>query len=327
MLFKDPEYREWVEPESFYDYSSDVFYENEKNIYTDAEGFTIEAMKAPVWHGISAIGLKIRTAHETLVFSSDTNHNRELWEQLYKEKRPQRLGMEQDTFESASVIHGDINDYIERAWSEQRYREAIDAFQGAVVIHDISARNSVVHTDYDKLPKTVLKKEQVILTHGPDRMTSSWALGDTEKTYRIMGTSFAEVVGNELCKIDADIYHKEAGRYYAGYRNERGRHTVYEKNGLLGLTAQKIPDSSQVLFRVDLYEDIGGRYYPALEDENAQYTRRIDGKVELVEFTAGGSNGKVIEPIRRSVNPFCARYDRAACRDAKTMDTHGSGNA
>ncbi len=301
MLFRDPELREWVEPESFYDFSSDVFYETEKNRYVDPEGFTIEALKAPVWHGISAMGIVVRTTHETLVFTSDTNHNKGLWEQLAREKRPQLLGMAEDAFASASVIHGDINDYIERTWSEQRYREAVRAFRDGIVIHDVSSRNSVVHTDYDKLSKTVLRREKVILTHSPDKITSAWTLGDTEKTFRIKGEEFFEVVGSELCRMDADIYHREAGKYFAGYRNERGSHSICEKNGLLALTAGDIPPGAKLLFRVDLYEDIGGKYYPALKDEHARYVRRPDGRVEVHAFTRDGSSGSVVEPIPRSL--------------------------
>lgn len=299
MLFRDPEYREWVEPESFYDFSSGVFYEDEKNIFSDASGFTIEALKAPVWHGISAMGIRIRTGNETLVFSSDTNHNRALWEELYREKRPQRLAMTRREFEAAAVIRGDINDYIERAWSEERYRTAVEAFRDAVVIHDISALGSVVHTDYETLGRTVLRKDRVILTHSPDRITSEWVLGDTGKTFLIRGSSFFEVVGEKLFRMDAAIYHKESGRYFAGYRNDSGRHMVYEKNGLLGIASGDVPQGTQSLYRVDLYEDIGAGYYPALEIENARYALRPDGQVEHVTITPEGSNGRVIPPIKR----------------------------
>ena len=36
------------------------------------------------------------------------------------------------------------------------------------------AENSIVHTDYEKLHNTVLKKDRTILTHGPDRFVSEW---------------------------------------------------------------------------------------------------------------------------------------------------------
>lgn len=176
LLFKDPHYNEWVEPESFYPFSSEVFYERDKNIFRDPEGFTIEAINAPVWHGIPAIGLKFQTDTESLIFSSDTVHDVELWKQLYSEKRPQRSSLTKKEFDAASVICGDINDYIERTWSKERFQDAVNAFKEAVVIHDIAVRNSAVHTDYRKLKNTTLQKDKTILTHSPDTMTSHWVL-------------------------------------------------------------------------------------------------------------------------------------------------------
>ncbi len=298
MLFKDPVYREWVEPESFYPFSSPVFYEDDKNIYRAPEGFAIEAVKAPVWHGIPCTAIKISTGGETLIFSSDTVHDKDLWRQLYTEKRPQRLRMPKKEFESAAVIHGDINDYIERVWSEERYMEASTAFNDAVVIHDVSAGNSTVHTDYEKLDRTFLEKDYVLLTHSLDRITSEWALCDREKVFRIRGRSFFEVVGDELYPMNADIYHKEAGRYYVGYRSEEGRYTVYEKGGLLGLCRAEEDAPGRVLYRVEMYEDISGRYLPKLEDKDSFYMERPDGRTELVEFTDEGSRGRIVEDLR-----------------------------
>ena len=298
MLFKDPDRKEWVEPESFYPFSSNVFYEEDRNIYRDEEGFTIEAIKAPVWHGIPAIGVKIKTDGETLVFTSDTVNDKELWKQLCTEKRPQRLNMSDKEFASATVIYGDINDYIERIWSEERYREALTAFNDAIVIHDVAIRATAVHTDYRTFKDTMLRKERVILTHGPDRLTSEWVLCDTEKRFKIKGKRFFEIVGDELFPMDADIYHKEAGKFYVGYRNGEGRYTVYEKGGLLKLSAEERPELGTPLYRIDLYEDISGKYFPKTEDRNAMYLKRGDGRVELIEFTDEGSRGRIVEDHR-----------------------------
>ncbi len=298
MLFKDPDYREWVEPEGFYPFSSSVFYEEDRNIYNVPEGFTIEAIKAPVWHGIPCIGIKITTDGETLVFSSDTVHDKDLWKQLYTEKMIQRLKMSEKEFESAAVIYGDINDYIERVWSEERYRDASNAFNDAVVIHDISAGNSIVHTDYEKLNSTFLKKDMVMLTHSLDRITSEWVLCDAGKTFRIKGKRFFEIVGDELYPMNADIYYKEAGKYYAGYRNEEGRYTVYEKDGLLRLSTKQGSEPGTPIYKVDMYEDISGKYFPKLEEKNAMYLERGDGRIELIEFTEEGSRGRIIEDYR-----------------------------
>ena len=301
LLFKDPRYGEWIEPESFYPFSSPVFYEEDSNILRDEEGFTIEALKAPVWHGITGIGIKIRTATETLVFSSDTAHDRELWKLLHKEKRAQRLSVSREEFESSSLLHGDINHFIERIWSEERYREAVNAFQDAIVIHDISLGNSVVHTNYEALHKTSLNRSSVILTHSPDRITSEWVLCRAEKTFMIKGNSFSEIVGDRMYPMNADVYHKEAGRYFVGYKNKYGRYLVYEKSGTLGIAAEEEIEGSvpgKPLYRVDLYEDISGKYFPKIERSDCMYLERKDGRVELVEFHDKGSKGSIVEDRR-----------------------------
>lgn len=300
MLFKDPDYGEWIEPESFYPFSSSVFYEDDRNIYAGAEGFTIEAIKAPVWHGITGIGIVVRTDEEIAVFSSDTAHDTGLWKTLCTEKRARRSDMSEKEFASATVLYGDINDYIERAWSEERYRDALGAFREGIVVHNISVGNSVVHTNYEALKKTCLEKKRVILTHSPDMITSEWVLSRAEKTFRIKGDRFYEVVGDRLFPMNADIYHKESGRYFVGYRNELGRYAVHENNGRLGLFHGERPDTARgrLLYHVDIYEDISGKYFPRTEDPDSLYLERKDGKVELIRFTEKGSTGIVAEDHR-----------------------------
>ncbi len=308
MLFKDPHYKEWVEPNSFYPFSSEIFYEENKNIYRDEEeGFTIEAVKEHAWHGVPVIGVKIRTGEDVLIFSSDTIRDVNLWKDLFAEKHPQKLVMSQKEFESASVLYGDINDYIERSWSEERYNEAVLAFENAIVIHDVCTEPSAVHTDY-RLLRGSLHKERVMLTHSPDRITSEWALCDRDKSFKIKGKKFFEVVEEKLYPMNADIYHKADAKYWVGYRNEKGNYTVYDQDGLLSLSKGKERDCGTPLFSVDMYEDISGKYFPILEDKNCMYRKRSDGKVEAVEFTENGSTGRVVESHRdrlkdRSVNP------------------------
>lgn len=301
MLFRDPDYKEWIEPESFYSFSSNTFYEENMNVFKNPEGFTIEAIKAPVWHGVTGIGIKIKTDTETVIFSSDTAHDIELWKQLYTEKRPRRINMTEKEFESVSVIYGDINDYIERIWSEERFNEAINTFNEVIVIHDISVKNSIVHTDYEKLNRTTLKKEMVLLTHSPDKITSEWALCKAEKKFKIRGSKFYEVVGDKLYEMNADIYHKEGGKYYVGYKNEKGKYTVYEKDGLLRFNSEDGSDPGTPLYKVDLYEDLSGRYFPKVENNNAVYIERSEGKVELIEFNDTGSTGKIVENLRDKI--------------------------
>jgi hypothetical protein len=298
LLFKDPEYNEWIEPESFYGYNSTVFYEPERNSYRSDEGFTIEAVKAPVWHGVPSIGLRFSIGGEALVFSADTAHDTELWHRLATERLSPARPLSGRDFDATEIIHGDINDYIERAWSEERYQEALVAFAGAAVIHDVSAQRSVVHTDYGALGRTVLEKEQTILTHSPDRMTSEWALSQAGKTFLVKGNRFLEQVGDRLYPLNADVYHKEHGRFFAGFRNPEGVTGVFEKNGLLSVEGDGTPDKGELVYRVDMFEDIAGGYYPRLDRDNAEYRERRGGRVELVEYSEDGSSGRVVESCR-----------------------------
>ena len=302
MLFKDPVYKEWVEPESFYSFSSNIFYEDNKNVYTDNEGVTIEAVNAHMWHGITGTGIKVKTGNETLVFSSDTINNKDLWGQLKTEKREQRYGMSKKEFENARVIYDDINNYIERTWSEEHYSEAIALFDDLFVVHDISVKDSIVHTKYEKLDNSTLKKEKSILTHSPDRITSEWLLSDADKTFKIVGDSLYDVVDGGLYTMNADVYHKEGGDYHVGYKNKDGKYTVYEKDGLLRLSADEDSETlGKPLYKVDVYVDISGKYFPKIEDDDLMYLERRDGKVELVRFTEDGSRGEIVEDQRKKL--------------------------
>ncbi len=203
--------------------------------------------------------------------------------------------MSQEEFESSNIIFGDINDYIERTWSTERYEDAINAFNGATVIHDVSIRDSIVHTSYNRLRNTVLNKDRTILTHSPDRITSVWALCSTEKKFIIKRDRYFEMVNGELYPMNADIYHKENRRYFVGYKNEDGLYTVYAKNGMHYICSEKEGWDGERLFRVDMYEDISGMYFPRLQEENEKYVLREDGKVELVEITEQGSTGRIVD--------------------------------
>jgi hypothetical protein len=298
LLFKDPVYNEWVEPENFYPFSSTTFYEENQNIYHDSAGFSIEAINAPVWHGLPTIGIKFRTASETVVFSGDTVHDRGLWQSLRGEKRVMRLSGSREEFEKSSIIHGDINDFVERIWSEERYQEALSAFDNAVVIHDIATRKIAVHTDYRRLEHTVLAKERTILTHSPDRMTSEWALSEAGKVFVVRAGAFYEKVGDRLWPLDADVFHKEAGKFYVGYRNPDGAGMVCASDGIVILGGEREWEQGSLLYRVDLFEDVGGRYFPKLPDDGSKYMERPDGRVELVRVTAEGSTGTIVEDQR-----------------------------
>ncbi|NVO00306.1 MAG: MBL fold metallo-hydrolase [Geobacteraceae bacterium] len=307
MLFRDPPSGEWVEPESYYPFSSDVFYDSSFRPYRDSEGFTVEAINAPVWHGVPSIGVKFTTGSETLIFSADTNHDLELWQQLYQEKIPQRRKIGDDEFERSSVLCGDINDYIERIWSEARYNDAVSTFDNGITIHDIAVRKSVVHTDYRRLHQTTLDRKRTILTHSPDKMTSEWLLSEAEKEFHINGESLCEIVRGETVPVIGDFYHKENGRYFVCFINPEGKYSIIENDAELGLSTDQFK-TGEFLTHVDIYEDFQGCYLPMLTSDEDNYLLRPDRKIELVRFSAQGSIGTIVEDQRpRLTAEFIAR--------------------
>ena len=78
-----------------------------------------------------------------------------------------------------------------------------------------------------------------------------------------------------------------------GYKSEKGAFKVIEVDGLLGPVAAD--DPREGLMRVDLYQDIGGEYYPILTDPDKYYCLRQDGKVEEVTICADASKGRVVD--------------------------------
>ena len=301
MLLKDPEGGEWVEPESYYSYGCQEYYDKSPRAY-EGDGFTVKAVKAPVWHGIPGTALKFSTGEDTLFFSSDTVHDTELWESLASERHEQIFGdMSRDEFEAAEIIYGDINDLMERVWSPRRLEEARAAFKDASVIQDVSLRDSVVHTDYSRLDHTVLDRDGTLLTHSPDAMTSEWVLCYSDKIYRARGGRFTEVVGGKEYVLDADLYHKTEGGFFVGYKNPEGKYSVMDDNGILSVVNGAGKAAGKEIFKVDLYVDIGGEYFPRLDPSEGQYMARADGKVELVTYSDTGSTGKVVEGCRESL--------------------------
>lgn len=300
MLFRDPHSGEWVEPESFYPFSSPVFYDENWQPFRDPAGFTIEAINAPVWHGVPSIGVKFSTGSETVIFSADTNHDLELWQELYQIKIPQQRKISDSEFAEASVIKGDINDYIERIWSEERYQDAIKAFTTGITIHDIAVRKSVVHTDYRRLEHTTLDMSRTILTHSPDKMTSEWLLSEAEKEFFISNSSLMEVVAGQPMPVIGDFFHKEDGRYFVCIRSAVGDYAIYEQDKVLSLCIDPYRgNDGQMVAQVEIYEDIGGQYFARLSQEGAHYRKRPDGRVELVEYDKNSSSGRIVADQRK----------------------------
>jgi ribonuclease BN (tRNA processing enzyme) len=299
MLFRDSETGEWVEPSSYYDFSSDVFYEKDKNAFRAKDGhYSMKAINAHSWHGIPCFGVEFKTEHEKLIITSDTVYDPVLWEQLHREIRKQKLSMSYVEFRESYIIRDDINSYIERTWSRERYEAAIKAYDGAIVLHDVAMPGSVVHTDYPILAASNINN--LILTHSPDDFVSTKVLSRPGKVFRIVGDSFYEEIDGRFYKECADVYVKQKGKNFVGFKDKKGTHTVVKNNdGTMGIEKSKNADG----FKVTLYTEVNGGYYPALDKPNQEYHIRPDGEVEKVTYNKNKSVGEIAKNYRDRVTP------------------------
>lgn len=292
LLFKDDEMGEWIEPESYYPFSSTSFYEENQNIhYDDEAGLAIKAVKSSVWHGVPTIGFKFMTDKSRILFSADTVYNPKLWKELYEEYRPQRFDrISREEFEESSILYGNINDFIERTWSRQRYESAMSAYDGSFVIHDVARKNSIVHTDYADIANAAIPN--LLFTHNPDNLVAWRPILTSGKKLAFRDGSVFESVKGKLYRLDADIYIHHFSCDLVGYSSKKGDFKVIEKDGLLGIVDNDSQEEG--LLRVNLYQDIAGEYYPILTDPNKFYRSRPDGKVEEVTVHKDSSSGVVV---------------------------------
>lgn len=222
LLFKDEEIGEWVEPASYYPFSSTSFYEKTRNdFYDDEAGLTVRAVKSSVWHGLPTVAFKFMTEKNSLFFSADTVWKPSLWKELYETYRPQCFeNISRDEFENASIIYGDINDFIERTWSHERYERAMGAYKDSVVIHDVARKNSIVHTDYSDIANAPFDK--MIYTHNPDNLASLRPILNSGKRIVVSKGDVFESVKNKLFPFDADVYIRHWSGNLVGYKSKNG---------------------------------------------------------------------------------------------------------
>lgn len=296
LLFKDFENGKWVEPESYYPFSSSAFYEDDKNVFHDDEtGLKVTAVKSYAWHGVPTIALKFEIGKNRLFFSSDTVYKPSLWKELSEAYIPQKFDrITKSQFEESSILYGDINDFIEVLWSKERYDCAINACKGSKVIHDIAKKNSVVHTDYPDIANSDIA--DLFFTHCPDNLTSLRPVLTPSKKLVFSNGNVFESVKGKLYPFDADVYIHHFSGDMVGYRSEHGKFKVIEKDGLLGVVTRDSPEKG--FMDINIYEDIDGEYFPKFNSSGKSYRKREDGKVEEVIYNESGSIGRVVENLR-----------------------------
>ncbi|MFC1822666.1 hypothetical protein ACFL9T_08160 [Thermodesulfobacteriota bacterium] len=296
LLYKDDNSGEWIEPDSYYPFASSTFYEGDRNVFLDeTAGLKVEAIKSSVWHGVPTVAFKFTAGKNSLFFSADTVYKPSLWKELHEEYRPQKFeSISRKDFDKNAIIYGDINDFIERTWSRERYEAAMSAYKGSVVVHDVARKNSVVHTDYPDIGKADI--DNLIFTHNPDNLTAFRPILSSGRKLVLRNGETFESARGTLYPFDADIYVHHFSSDFVGYKSERGAYEVVEKDELLGIT--EASGSTEGLMRVDLYQDVVGEYFPVLKEPNTHYFRRQDGKVEEIRVSPDASVGRVVDNLR-----------------------------
>jgi len=310
MLFRDPETGAWVEPETYYSFSASVFYEQNRNDLVDAEsGLLFRAVKAASWHGPPTIGVIVERGEERAAFSSDTVYDPKLWLELVEAEQPPPPEASSKAFLEAYLVKDDVNRFIGRVWSRERYEEALRCFDGAVVIHDADFEQSVVHTSHSKLTAFTPDADwrRLILTHTPDGFASVFPITSTGKRYRVLGGDLFEVVDGRDLPLDGELHLKAPdGGLLVGYRNPEGDARLWEtpRGPTVRFGSDDPPPGvpeAKLVGRYDMYVDIRGHYYPVPRGPGESYRLRSDGKVELVRETESGSVGRIAEDVRGKI--------------------------
>ena len=81
------------------------------------------------------------------------------------------------------------------------------------------------------------------------------------------------MVKGKLYSFDADVYLHHFSSDLVGYKSKKGAYKVIEKDDLLGVVTAEHPQKG--LMSVDLFQDVGGEYFPALTDSDKYYSIRL----------------------------------------------------
>ncbi len=285
LIYYSTSFKGWVEPNSFFSYENPEFYYDPRAITIG--GLTFRIVNAHTWHGLDVDGLIVDGWGTRMFLTSDTVYNQAAWKRLLRRRRAikaQTLSKEKSQF-----IEGEVEDYIEQFWGEDRYNEAFTLYETPLILHDVGAPNSVVHTEY----KEVLGiKSRLFLIHTPDNFLSAVPFLKAGAAYQVENNELFELVGGIPKTLDADLYLKEGHRYLVGFGHAEGEYSF------AGLRRQQGEHSRRDLTHVRLFLDMEGHYLPWPIEKNQFYHLRESGKPVLIEETPTGVQGRLVADLR-----------------------------
>ncbi len=261
ILFFDEEYRQWINPETFYSFSDTTYYNEIIPFIDEKSGLKISAVNAATWHGINAVSFIFEYDNTKIYFSGDTVYNSKLWLKFMESELTPKTDLTTPQFINAYSIIDDINNYIQRTWSQRRFKEAMSIYSDMdIIIHDSAAINSIVHTDFSSCAE--LEKNKTLLTHCPDKYISPIPITFNDKQYVVSDKKIYELCESKQYSLNADYYIKMNNHFYAGFKKSSGKYGVVYKNNIADII--EINDENKNNSDIDiieLVEDIAGNYY------------------------------------------------------------------
>jgi len=288
LLYHSPSFKGWIDPFTFYSYENPEFYYDPKPWVVG--GLSFRLVNAHAWHGMDVDGLLIEGFGTQLFFTSDTVYNLAAWKRLLRKRRAIKAKTLMKS--KTQFVEGEIEDYIEQFWSQERYDEAMKLYETPLILHDVGNQNSIVHTEY----KEVLDiRSRLIFIHTPDNFLSAVPFVKPGSAYQIENNDIFEIIEDIPKPLHADLYLKEGKNYLVGFSDKNGEYSF------AGLRRQYTEGKRRELTRVKLYLDKEGRYLNWPIDENAFYHLKKDGKVVLVKTDKKGVEGNNVADLRDSL--------------------------
>ncbi len=300
--FNDPEEKIWIEPESFYNFTDDRFYQNIDNLsYEHKNGLKITPVKATFWHGLPGCSYLFSYENEKVLFSSDTHYNPRLWKKLARPRPPAKDPLQSEIATSHQTTEN-INNYIQQTWSKKRLDRALSFYDGDYpLVHDVTTGRGIVHTPYKHLRDF---EGELLLTHSPDNFTALDPICAPGQVFVVKENKFYTVDNNESYQIPGDCFCRKNEQFFIGLKDETGSHVLTETNKgdyQIFRADESIPAEAEKICKIKFYEQIHGDYYPALKDNNKKYYLDDQGRVVLLERDSRKLKSKIVTGNRQEL--------------------------
>lgn len=305
IIVRDPIEDIWVDPHTYYSIDDERFYETNGNeeFCELTDNLSLKPLNSPSWHGPPTSSYLFGYNDEKIFFSSDTLYDPELWKKL-TDSKASTAAEDLNDFEDRHFIEGKIENFTDQVWSERRLQKALSIYdKNWVFIHDVTDSPANVHTPYKSLENF---EGDILLTHSPDEFTTVHPMAHLGKSYVIRDNKLLEKSkDDQVHPLSADCYLKRYSEYLVGFEDPDGDYFLVKKSpGKFDVQSQNPAndEKTELIKKISLYKDIGGEYFPLIDNDNKEYLLRPDGAVEEVTYLDDGSEGKIVKSLRSQLS-------------------------